>query len=549
MPNKHVDSDALENPTPPSSDSDVTDSLDGALPPKSAREIDTTQELVEPIDDKEAPKQTINKGLSKWGPWRRFMQFRDYQREQFDHILQEHDQKDNIRGKLPKDEHIQVPAIWVAELYTPSNIDGLFQGIRKLGWEQGRIRQDDLLKWMSDVRQGRRAGWTSLGLVSTPQKANLMSERTAQLPTGVSASLPFLMSLTPSITALIMVFILDDEASNSLDGSLSAIYTTRITIGHHLFSWQSIFYILMNTNMPFRRSYHDPDSQRMAAVQSSLGDIEKSCVSWIHKNLPGVFSTEIRGQMSPTAMLLVTEATAPLSKESRSIWALRGLMLDREFEAWKSDEWPHARLILPRSWGEEEGLRLTFACRRRDAFQDNSGYPDPTSNWTIAQRADEKIRGLLSRWALTCMLDGYHERLSELRDKSAARHIYRPIRDLKKFRNLVRSRLYDILTSTHEIEKFTDADLAYRDNVLEMEYVRSPKEKQTDLLSHLQLSQRMRAKQVRREANLLQSVLSVGSEVSQTIASIRIQRFVVLLTLVSISIALLALSVAEQGAP
>jgi hypothetical protein len=252
--------------------------------------------------------------------------------------------------------------------------------------------------------------------------------------------------------------------------------------------------------------------------------------------------------MFPSALLLVTEVSSPATEEARLTRAFAGLSIDRDYDAWASKEWPGARLVLPRSWGEE-GLRLTFSCRRRDAFPDRPGYNDPKSNWTIAQRADDLIRGLLSRWALSGMLDGYHEQLSDLRDRLAASRAHRPVQDLKGFRSLARTKLFDIVTSSHEIQQFASAKWRYRYDVLEMEYVRSDGAERTDLVSALSSSQRNRAKQVRREAELLQSILAVIVEATQTIASIRIQRLAILLAVVSIAIAAFALVVSIGATP
>src|SRR5207302_388429 len=124
------------------------------------------------------------------------------------------------------------------------------------------------------------------------------------------------------------------------------------------------------------------------------------------------------------------------------------------------DEWPGCRMALPNAWRKED-LRLRFSCRRRDAFPESAGYADPESNWTIAQRADEMIRGLASRWALSCLLDGYHQLLSSHRDRAAGHASFRPVRDLRQLRNLVRTDVYDILSASAEISAFATAPVPY----------------------------------------------------------------------------------------
>jgi len=146
-------------------------------------------------------------------------------------------------------------------------------------------------------------------------------------------------------------------------------------------------------------------------------------------------------------------------------------------------------------------------------------------------------------------LDGYHKGLSVLRDRTAGEGTYWPVCDLKKLRSLARSVLYDIVSAAQEIEEFVESNGAYRHDVLEMTYVHPVSSERIDLLAELRSSQRNRARQVQRESALLQSMLSVSTNVSQTISNIRVQRLVVLLTFISIGIAMWAIILTLKGSP
>lgn len=521
------------------------DDLGGAIPPSDIDDATATRVKAEVNDEEYPPRGGIPLALSRWGLWRRLTRYMETRRDEVQSIWQEHDDETNLIGCLPDDENVQVPAIWVAELYTPSNVAKLLRSISDLGWEHGRTRDDSLLKWMSEVRQGRRAGWTNLGPVSPPSETRFIRERTAVLPEGVRVAMPVLMSLTPSITALVTAFLLDDKTADSLEEPLRAKYTTY-TERSRLFSRRDLVrYILFGTPARLDRSIHDPDLQRRESAKACLAQLEGACFHWIRDNLPGVFASGIYPDTFPSAILLVTETTSPATSKARSIRAFEGLSINRDYDAWESAEWPSARLVLPRAWGDE-GLRLTFACRRRDAFPDRPGYPDPESNSTIAQRANDQIRGLLSRWALSGMLNGYHEQLSELRDRVAESKTYRPVQDLKRLRSLVRTKLFDIITSSHEIEEFTQAEREYRRDVLELKYIRSSAPEPKSLIDAVSNKQRRDSVGVRRNAELLQSILSVTVDASQTIGGIRIQRLAILLSVISVGIAIIAVILSSR---
>lgn len=509
----------------------------GELQPSESEEAGQTA--------KESPtKERQFKGLARWGPWRRWSHYRESRHREL-HFVRDQDPEDNAHGRLPNDEGVQLPGIWVAELYTPSTVGGLLQGIQNLGWEFGRNRDDSLTKWMSDVREGRQAGWVNLGLVSPPQAAHFMRERSAKLPPGVTAALPVLMSLTPSITAFVIVFLFDAESAVSLETSLRANFITTTRRTSRFRAWHLVRYILVNNDsVRFGYSIFNPDLLRREALKSQLQELEKDCKQWVRNHFPGAFYSLPKSCL-PTAILLVTEQVRPLSEEAFNIRAFDGLALSRDYDSWESIEWPGARLVMPRR--DDQGNRLTFACRRQDAFPDSPGYHDPTSNWTIAQRADDCIQGLLSRWAITCLLDAYHMNLSAMRDEIACDGSYRTVRDLKRLRSFARTFLFDIGACTQEIEEFAQTDLSYGHDVIKMTYVNSAHGKKHELLESLSASQVKRSQQVRREAQLLQTTLSASNDLSQTITNIRIQRLIVLLTVISIGIALWAVSTQVSG--
>ncbi len=277
--------------------------LRGALPPAGADE-----DLAESQGEPEPTEEPSPKGLKRWGPWRRWDWYRKVRKQErgANTFWRDRDPREHARGRLPDDESVQVPAIWVAELYTPSTVGGLLTGIGDLGWEYGRSRDDSLTRWMNDVRGGRRAGWTSLGLVSPPEDAHFMSERTAPLPSGVKAALPILISLTPSLTALVIAFLFDDHSAGSLDSPLRAEFSTTIQRDPLFRPWHPVRYVLKNGSIRLGRRIRNPDLIRRETVRSRLRDLESGCAQWVRDHLPGAF-VSLPSSRVPTATLLITE--------------------------------------------------------------------------------------------------------------------------------------------------------------------------------------------------------------------------------------------------
>lgn len=508
-------------------------------------------EVAEPSEDDITTSQQVTdegwlqRAATKLPQYRRLVWYRESRRRTLEvrSFWRDRDPSENAAGRLPDDERIEVPAIWVTELYTPSTVRGLLDGIHRLGWEFGRHRSNEsVVKWMTDVRRGRRAGWTRLGLVAPRGSKIFMRDREADLPEGVRAALPELMSLTPGVTALVICFLMDDGSASSLDGPLRADYVTFNDPDPRFRRRYALPHILWGAGIYLGHAINTPDVQRRNAVRATFDGLEEACRAWIGARFPGAFTAQGKVEL-PCSALLVTNKNRPLVEDTSRAAAFDALGLFRHFDAWESDEWPGCRMILPSGW-RDEADHMLFACRRHDAFPERPGYAEPESNWTIAQRAHDLIPGLLSRWACSRLLDAHHEQVAIARDEAAGSDSYRTVRDLKRARDLVRSRAYDMQTAAAELAEFAKQDHWYRYNVLEMQYVREVGGQRPDLLGEMQQSQVARSTQVSTGIELLVSTVSSVADFTQTISNIRIQRFIILLTVASVVVATVALVVA-----
>lgn len=473
--------------------------------------------------------------------YRRWLGYRYNTRNNDRSFWRDRDPKENEEGRLPDREALTTPAVWVAEVYTPSTVAGLFDGIQRLRWERGVSRNDDLLEWMSQVREGRSAGWTNLGLVSSRDDRHFMAERTAVLPHGVRAVLPRLVSLTPSLTAMLACFILDEEAANALNEPLRQDYTTYIKKRRYS-PWDLVSYFAGRKHGIFGGTVHSPDIQRRDRSSAALAKAETRCSDWVSQHLPGAFTQEEHRGVHPTAVLVVTESLEPLTPAVDHVRAFDGIGLNRSYRAWQTDEFPGVRLRVSDSW-DEEALRLLFAGRRSDIAPQGPGYHEPESDWTLAQHANDFVPGLLSRWALSCLLDGFNHRLSELRDRTASDLGHAPVRELRQLRRLARTELLDLQAATADIEALARSDRWYRYDVIEPVGADDHGRSRPDLVPSMQEFQLHRSQRLQEDVQRLLTSLSLSAEMTQTISNIRVQRLLVLLTVASVLAALAAVAV------
>jgi hypothetical protein len=82
----------------------------------------------------------------------------------------ERDAEFNSKSTPSENEHVEVLALWALEMYTPSNVGNLEQGLRKLGWGNDDFDwpKDDPITWVQSSRQGQGGGWMNLGMIRRP---------------------------------------------------------------------------------------------------------------------------------------------------------------------------------------------------------------------------------------------------------------------------------------------------------------------------------------------------------------------------------------------
>jgi hypothetical protein len=233
------------------------------------------------------------------------------------------DPKDNNSTKLPSEEKVRVPSIWAFEIYTPSTISNLYNGINKLGLSDGIFGIDsdheDSIRNLRFKASG--GGWINLGILYDESIKMFMPAIKAKLPKGIlNISLSVLQNM-PSTTILICHFVFDEETADSLNEPLSrnySTYTEKIKSGIRII------------NVPHQKKNQ---TELMRAYLRTL------CTSWIAENMPGYFSSKSLQNLFPTCELILLNKHNPIDKIGDEIGDsfLSMLDLDKEYNAWCTD--------------------------------------------------------------------------------------------------------------------------------------------------------------------------------------------------------------------
>ena len=134
------------------------------------------------------------------------------------------------RPLVPNGERVAVKSVWGVEFYSSTQTEHLIGRLRSLGWERDadRFSPPPFSDWLHHSRY-RRGSWRTIGkLVTDPQERDTKVYPTA-LPSGVRNGHAFLATLTPSLKALCVHFIFDEESGQRFQKAMKAASTPART--------------------------------------------------------------------------------------------------------------------------------------------------------------------------------------------------------------------------------------------------------------------------------------------------------------------------------
>jgi hypothetical protein len=455
-----------------------------------------------------------------------------------DSFRRERDPDINALSTPPKEERIELHSIWLAEVYPPSTVVQLIDGLEHLGWgsDLGRaMGETNLAAWVASSRaQGIGGSWANIGVVTRPGKARFLGPtRETVLPDGVDYALGSLSTLTPSMTVLTMQFVLQDSVVETFDAPLHATYQS---FARHRGRFTT---------------YIDPGSQKRDAMVAARQAIRDSCAHWIASHLPGMFSSQLVEGRLPSCEFITTQIAVPLGRDSRYDLShyMTVLVLDKYWAAWESGNVPGVRLRLP-AWGQEGDPNALLLVGRYDDIFRGDDMQDAYGGRTrggFAARLENYINRALAVWALRAALIGYQQRLTEIRDritlpenrtKAAIQALDYVRKELLVASGDVQRVSKDVLSAANEKRWFS--------HLFETDFEpvdRRQREYEPSLIEILRNDMLGRAQALSETEQHVRETLLTSSNLASTTANLRIQRRITALTWVLLILSILALAV------
>ena len=323
----------------------------------------------------------------------------DSEEKQF---IREQDADQNTATQLPPDERIEVPCIWVIEVFPPSLIDNLRIGAERLGWDkQYTFLNDDFVATIQGMRESARGGgWLNLGFITSPtQKTFPFARRQAQLPNGIESIHVTLVQEMPSITMLCCCFIIDPDNTRLLEIPLQETFATKkepISGG-----------IL----------YRSVQEQKKDAVETMRAYLHNLCAGWVIEHFPGYFAAGEGEKSIPTCELILFEKATVFEKRKNAIDLDYVDMLGPRVGAsvWKSDELENLYLRFDER-DARASRRFTLEGNKNLVFEskDLSMYGKEKTDRIVGRLHD--FDRTLVRWTLNLISNRLISELANLRD-------------------------------------------------------------------------------------------------------------------------------------
>jgi hypothetical protein len=326
-----------------------------------------------------------------------------------------------------------------------------------------------------------------------------------------------------SVTVLVARFALCTEAVGALDVALRERATSRIEV------LEGGTYRVLTAEEVKKR-----------LVDEELMRIRRIATSWVSKNLPGLLTSGLHRERLPTMEAIVTKEARPF-QGSVPYLKMLGLQSDRYY--WSSHE--------------NEGLSIrqrdSTSTADRDLHLILAGtLADLTGSDFEMEYLDSAVAGLqleyfVARWGLLALLNELEMRIAIMRDNALRLNRFRRVRTLKLLERGVLGIGVDAQMIAHDTIEFTRDSVAYNYGS-DDDFFRDSDGASGTFTAYLRKRQRDHALRLAESEIKLREVLTTSANLNVAATGIRLQRWTIILAVVSVLIAVLATGIALVSA-
>lgn len=312
------------------------------------------------------------------------------------------DAEENAATQPPSEESINIWCLWVVEFYGPSQVQNLIEGLERLGLSTPKYEdRQSVIDFLQRSRQrGYTGSWIRLGVIHRPDYKGWTEGVRIELPRGVDRAIGTMLQILPSVTAVVMQFLFDDETVGCLHEILQETHATTTR------PLPSGGYQIITATFQKR--------DELAAARTSL---RRRCEFWFESQLPGVFSASSLQTRFPACEFVTVKKAIPFIDpgpgERRRYMELLGL--ERTWDAWKCEQIPALKLGSRAFEWPGGGEYLTLAANETELAAWATGQSRPITPSAMAGTLDEFVQWLAA-WSLLGLLRHHSKSVLTLRD-------------------------------------------------------------------------------------------------------------------------------------
>lgn len=446
---------------------------------------------------------------------------------------------------VPEGEELEQGGIWVIDFFPPSHYTSLNDSLRKNGWDKEgystRLYGTNA-EQIARARRGVGSSWSRLGTVTNPDsRFSAFEAKRETLPKEFSLIELTAVQVGRSLTAVIAFVRLSDVGKKALNNVWKAQHEPILT-------WQG-----------FRR----PDVQGrlfagFRATQSERQRLHDIAREWLSSRCGGFFSASELGQ--PVIDFGLFSRFDPTSQGPYHSMRdpLRALGLDENYlYNYVSPQLPGIVLVPPshlndgaktlrNSWGIV-GSRV-----RVSELNDRPGYGErPFDVTTLAAMFDDEVRAIALYIAVEAYIDEVRGTYAVAIDRARSRHRRFSARRLEQLRGELLTTSLDLPVVARDAATLWDERWRYRNGIeLSAEPVpgvHPPAPERRDLIAEFGKRREQGFSQILEEDAIYREVLSTVSSLGASAEASRLGRRALVTALVSLSVAVVALLVANTG--
>jgi hypothetical protein len=446
------------------------------------------------------------------------------------------DVEDNDRTSLDENVRLKLGCIMVSEIFGPNEVDALYQGLERFGWDRDRFREQSNVDWLKKQRLYGTEGTLPIGWVHRPEQAKKgFTGLSAPFPKEFSALLVNIAQLTPSVTCLSVGFVLTDESSLDYASEIDRPAQTTVVPqkDRKAVSILSAFHV---------------KEERVRRVRDRFRSV---AIDWLSENFSGYFSRNCSRSRFPTAEFISLEGFTPFDTAARADWQhwSRFVHVDRDFGSWTCSSAPSLRFTYNSDDQGRTPNHMVIALRWDALNEKDTRVHGEDALTSRTYYAHERLSGIIARSVLVDYLREVLRSLKETRQSLTPRRGGpRSGKAVAKINDFFR-RSIGVPSIAREVLKLADNDASFRWNATGFTQ-ENPlnKDKAYEIKDALKsMLKRMSLQLIEEDRDTREYLVQLSSAIG-TKESIATQRRMEILTYAALAVAILSLLVALFGA-